>query len=781
MSRTVSVKQYSSFVKGLVTEASPLTYPENASLDEDNFVLKRTGSRERRLGVDYETGYALTATGMAAATVEGTRQSFHKWENPSGNTTVSIGVIRVFDKLWFTDLLTSAPSANLLNAGNPITIANLANAELETAVINNMLILVSQDLDTPIALAYDTLTQLVYQSDVPIQVRDLWGVADGLNINERPTTLSIPHHYNLANQGWTNNIQTTCGTGSATTTTSGTFLTSIAAVIKLAVLTMNAANTYATPSAISCTFSTLGVYPSNSDIWSLGKVGDATSANFEKYDPSAMIRNSVDNVEVAKGHFILDAFNRGLSRRLLLGNNSLLLDQETGRLTTIASFAGRVFYSGVTSNATDVDAKSPNFSNYIFFSQVVTSPDKLGKCYQEADPTSPNISDIIDTDGGAIQIPEATKIVKLIATQSSLLVFAENGIWEVFGDTNGFVATSYQASKISSTGCSSPKSVVEAVGTVFAWTKAGIYILSADPNSGRYKGENLSLLSIQTFYNNISDVAKNNARGFYDERENTIRWLYNDSTTYTSTSYVTRFNSELVLDLTLQAFYPQSFSATSPYIADYVDIPSYTASTVDEAVYVGTDAVLAVADAVIVPNTILESRVTQFSFLTVVGTSFTMSKYNNSSFRDWFTYDGVGVNFSSYLVTGYEVFSDVLRTKQVPYIWFYFKKTEDGFTEDVSGNLQIDNPSACLVKAKWNWTDSAASGQWGSQFQAYRFVRNYIPSGAEDVFDNGLEVIVTKNKLRGSGRSLSLLIESEAGKDMKLLGWAIMAATGATP
>jgi len=782
VSRSVSVKQYSSFVKGLVTEASPLTYPENASLDEDNFVLKRTGSRERRLGVDYETGYALTATGMAAATIEGTRQSFHKWENPSGDTTVSIGVIRVYNKLWFTDLLTAAPSANLLNAGNPITIANLANAELETAVINNMLILVSSDLDKPIALAFNKTTQLIYQSDVPIQVRDLWGVSDGLSVEERPAILSVEHSYNLVNQGWADTIQTTCGAGVTTPKRRRFFAVALDAIQELPVFTPAVANAYVLPTAISCTFTVLGKYPSNADIWSLGKMGDSTdAANYEKYDPNTMVRNSVDNVEVSKGHFIIDAFNRGASRRILLGNSSLLLDQESGRLSTVASFAGRVFYSGVNSNATEVDAKSPNLSNYIFFSQVVTAPDKLGKCYQEADPTSPNISDIIDTDGGAIQIPEATRIIKIIATQSSLLVFAENGIWEVFGDTNGFVATSYQASKISSTGCSSPKSVVEAVGTVFAWTKAGIYILSPDPSTGRYKGENLSLLSIQTFYNNISDVAKNNARGFYDERENTIRWLYNDSSTYSSTSYVTRFNSELVLDLTLQAFYPQSFSATSPYIADYVDIPSYTASTVDEAVYVGTDAVLVVADAVIVPNTVLESRVTQFSFLTVVGTSFTMSKYNNSSFMDWFTYDGVGVDYLSYLVTGYEVFSDIIRTKQVPYVWFYFKKTEDGFTTDISGNLQIDNPSACLVKAKWNWTDSAASGQWGSQFQAYRFVRNYIPSGAEDVFDNGLEVIVTKNKLRGSGRSLSLLVQSESGKDMKLLGWAVMAATGATP
>lgn len=746
MPRAVSAKQYNTFVKGLVTEASPLTYPENASLDEDNFVLKRNGSRERRLGVDYEAGYTLVPTGLSAEVIEGSRQSFHKWENPGGDTSVSIGVIRVYNKLWFVDLLTDAPSSNLLNGGAAITIAGLANAEIETTVINNLFIIVSSDLPIPVQLTYTPSTDTVTQTTVSILVRDLWGIADSLSIDSRPTTLSTLHKYNLRNQGWSTKVQTTCGSD-----------------------------------AIDCTASTLGYYPSNADIWSLGKVGDASSANFEKYDPATMIRNSVDNAPAARGGFIIDAFDRGASRTSKSGLTGLPADKENGRLTTVASYAGRVFYSGIVSNISSGDSLSPNYSGYIFFSQVVTAPEKVGKCYQEADPTSPNISDIIDTDGGAIQIPEATRIYKLVATQSSLLVFAENGIWEIFGDTNGFVATSYQSSKLSSTGCSSPTSVIEAVGTIFAWTKAGIYVVASDPSSGRYKAENLSLLSIQTLYNNLSEVTKNNARGFYDEKENVIRWLYNDQSTYSAVSFVTRYNRELVLDLTLQAFYPQSIAATTPYVADFVDIPSYTVTSAAEAVYVGTDSVLSNTDAVVVNTEAISSRVTQFSFLTIVGTSFTFSKYNSRTFKDWYTYNGVGTNYSSYLVTGYEVVGDVLRTKQVPYIWFYFTKTEDGFTTDGSGNLQIDNPSSCLVKAKWNWTDSAASGQWGSQFQTYRFKRNYIPSGEADVFDNGFEVVVTKSKLRGSGRSLSILIESEAGKDMKLLGWAMMVAVEGTP
>lgn len=746
MARSTNVKQYNTFVKGLVTEANPLTYPENASLDEDNFVLKRNGSRERRLGIDYETGYALNATGIASASIEGSRQSFHKWENPGGDTTRSIGIIRIYNKLWFIDLLTDAPSANLLNGGSPITIVGLLDAEIETSVINNILVLVSSDLAKPVKLTYDPSTDVVSQENVSIKVRDIWGINDGYDVTARPTTLSTPHKYNLRNQGWSTKIVSTCGTD-----------------------------------AIDCTYSTNSSYPSNADIWTLGKIGDASSANYQKYDPATMVRNSVDNSAAAKGSYIIDAFLRGADRSTLSGLTGLPTDKENGTISAVASYAGRIFYSGIVSNITGGDSISPNYSSYIFFSQIVTSPDKIGKCYQEADPTSETISDIIDTDGGTIQIPEATRIFRLVATQSSILVFAENGIWEIFGDTQGFVATSYQTAKISSTGCSSPKSIVEAVGTIFAWTKAGIYVVAQEPTSGRYRAENISLLSIQTLYNNLSEVTKNNSVGFFDEKENTIRWLYNDTSSYSSTSYVTRFNRELILDLTLQAFYPQSFQSTTPYVAGYVTIPNYTVATTSETVFSSTDEVLVSTDSVIVETDSLVARTTQFSFLTIVGTSFTLSKYNNSVFRDWFTYNGIGIDYSSYLVTGYEMFGDTMRTKQVPYIWFYFTKTEDGFSTDSSGNLQIDNPSSCLVKAKWNWTDSAASGQWGSQFQAYKFNRNYIPSGASDIFDNGYAVTVTKNKLRGSGRSLSLLIESETGKDMKLLGWSVLVSAEVYP
>ena len=738
-------KVYRSFIKGLVTEASPLTFPENASIDESNFVLNRDGSRSRRLGIDYEDNYALTATGFTAAQLASSKQSFHRWDSPGGATSVSIGIVRINDKLWFMDLLSNSPSANLLNSGSSITLTGLADADIETTVINNKCIVVSKQLSKPVVLTYNTSTGAITQSNLSIKVRDIWGVDDGLNVDDRPASLSNTHKYNLRNQGWNPSISTVSGAD-----------------------------------AIDYTKTILGSFPSNSDTWTLGKISNPGSGDYEKYDPNVLKKNSTSNYQVARGSYIIDAFTRGTDRTTESGITGLVLDQETNNITTVASYAQRLFYSGINSVVSGGDARSPNYSGYIFFTQVIQSDDQLGKCFQVNDQTDPSINDLVASDGGSIQIPEATQIVKVVSSQSSLLVFAENGVWEVYGDTGGFIATSFQVSKVSPNGVSNPRSIVNVGGNFVYWSKAGIYLLSPEPSTGRFGAQSISLTSIQKLYLDIPDLGKNHCKGFYDEKENRVRWLYNDSASYSTTNYINKYNKELILDLTLQAWYTHTISSlasNSPYVADYIEIPGYAVSTTDSTVEVGTDDVIVTSGTtVVITEDILTNRSSLFSFLTLTGSSFTVSKYNSSSFTDWKTAgSGTGVGYSSYLVTGYELFNDVMRNKQAPYIFFYFKRTEDGFTT-VGSTLQIDNPSSCLVQGQWNWADSANSGKWGNQFQAYRLLRNYIPSGAADTFDYGDSVIVTKNKLRGSGKCLSLKIESEAGKDMKLLGWAISAS-----
>ena len=758
-------KAFRSFTKGLVTEASPLTFPENASLDEDNFVLNRDGSRSRRLGVDYENQHVFTNVGLSADTIKESKQSFHVWSTPGGSTSVSIGVIRIASRLFFVDLLTASPSANLLNSGNALIIAGLNNAKIQTAVINNKCIIVSDDLTKPVLLSYNSTTDTVTQSTITINVRDIWGLDDGYDVDTRPTTLTNDHKYNLRNQGWSENIVTVSTQWDHDNNSS--------------------TPTIATTDALDATRGALGGYPSNADAYVLGKNSDATDADYEKYDPNILEKNATSRFQVAKGRIIIDAFNRGSSREDNTDVTGLNTDQETGSFTTVASYAQRLFYSGVVSNVTDSDARSPNYTGYVFFTQVITSDDQLGKCHQETDPTDQALNDVVASDGGTVQIPDCSKIIKIVPSQASLLIFAENGVWELYGDTGGFNATSFQLGKISDNGVLNADSIVFVNGAFFYWSNAGIYMLTPDAAGGRFKAVSLSLTTIQSLYLDIPELGKDFCKGYYDEKENRIRWLYNnsDDNTYNESNYINKYNKELVYDMTLQAWYTNSFgnSQDDLYIADYIQIPGYVIAETDTNIAVNDDKVLADTDQVVVTVDTPLNRSSQFSFLTIKGVEFTLSKYASLQFKDWYSEDSTGVNYSSYLVTGYELYNDIMRRKQAPYIFFYLKRTEDDYNLVNGDVVDLEHQSSCLVQAQWNWANSANSGKWGSQWQAYRLLRNYIPSGLEDIFDYGTDVIVTKNKIRGSGKVLSLKIESEEGKDMVLYGWATPAIASDRP
>jgi hypothetical protein len=757
MAKVVSEKQINSFVKGLITEASPLTYPENSSLDEDNFELLNNGSRKRRLGIDYETGYTFTNTAISTATLPSIQEQVFYWPFPGGSTTVSLMVLRIYNSIYFYNLLASSPSSASLGG---FSASWSYPTRVDMAVVNGILVIVPaiDSTNSFVTVTWDSITNTPDITIRTLKIRDFYGIYENVSNTARPATLTNIHHYNLLNQGWNSDkMQSTCGVA---------------------------------VSPIQCTYNTVnpvtpgGVaipqgYPSNADIMSLGKIGaTGAAAVYNKYDPLALFANSTDDTYAPKGHFIIDYRKRGADRQQQVSGLSSTIDIETGLLSTVAAYAGRAFYSGIVSVVTTPDRVSPNYSGYVFFSQTASSVDKLLKCYQENDPTSPDISDILATDGGTIHIPEASRIIKLFPVGQSLLVFAENGVWEIYGDTGGFTATSYQVSKVNSIGTLSVNSIVEVGGSVFYWAKSGIYNISPDPTSGRFSTQNISINTIQTLYSAIPSLGKQYTKVIYDDSKNVIRWLYNDSSTYSETNYINTYTKQLNLDLTLNAFSKYSFSNLDVTehnllrVCDFVKIPPYATATQDFTILAGVDTVVAGANNVVITQPITTSRESSYRYLVMKGAELTLAELNNTTFKDWVTADSVGVDYSSYLVTGYEYAGDIMREKQVPYVQFYFNRTEDGFT--ASGNdLVLDNQSGCLVQAQWNWSNSANSGKWGTQFQAYRLLRNYIPSGAGDTFDYGDSVIVTKNKLRGSGKVVSLKIQSETGKDMQLLGWAM--------
>lgn len=748
---------YNSFTKGIITEAGPLTYPENASLDEQNFILNRDGSRQKRLGMDYEDNYVLKSTDFGTSQVEKSLVSFHRWDYPKGNLQVSLGIVRIYNSLWFINLLNTSPSTEFKNSGNPLVLSSLINGRIDTAYINNDLVIVGEDLPYPIKLIYNETTDTVTTETLYLKIRDFFGIDDGLDISTRPTTLSNEHHYNLKNQGWSNNIQ---------------------------VKNYSSGDGAGAGAAIQYTREEEGFYPSNADIWYYGRHENPNKNTFGYYVPNELKKESLNNSQAPKGSFIIDFKNRGASRATASGVSITLADTELGNLTCVCAFAGRLFYSGISSSIVSGDKNSPNYSGYVFFTPTLFNNKKLDQCYQEADPSGEKVSDLIATDGGAIVIPEMIKVVKMVALNDAIIIFAENGVWGIFGGESGFKASEYQIKKLSDSGTSFATSIILAEGSIYYWNNNGIFVLGIDPASGALSTSNLSLMAIQSLYNEYSQPAKENTIGIYEERNSRIRWLLNTSAGYDGISYRNKYDTELIYDIALNAFYPFKVninSSTFPYLAAHMNKPSYSLANATETVVV--NGVSVEVNAVSVEQTVLVASPETFnpSYIVLKNNSgtfyFTIGKYKNTTFKDWVTHNTVGQDYDCYLVTGYEIFKDAMRKKQVPYLYVYCYQTEDGYTTSGT-DLILKNQSSCLVQAQWNWTNSSASNRWGTQFQAYRHLRNWTPVDVNDQFLNGEEVIVTRNKLRGVGKSLSLYISAEAGKNLHLIGWALnMTAT----
>jgi hypothetical protein len=329
-----------------------------------------------------------------------------------------------------------------------------------------------------------------------------------------------------------------------------------------------------------------------------------------------------------------------------------------------------------------------------------------------------------------------------------MLVFARNGVWAVTGTASGFTALDISVNKISPIGCRSPQSVVETEKAVFWWSDVGIMGVSQTTSNSYipvFEKMNVTETTIQAFYNSILDTVKEEVKGVFDPKSNCILWLYRDGDVVS-----TQYNRILILDMTLEAFYPWKFShvTSGPYVKGFYS------SNRNNVYTIPTD---------IEPSTV--------EYITTKGTNFRISQVRSGSFVDFKTYNGTGVTYDSYLETGYELFEDAMRNKNITYLFTYLTRTE---TAEVAG--VPDYPSACNLRVKLDWASSNISNKWTNPVSVYR------PKLIFDSPDTGFGMVITKNKIRGNGKSLQFRFEiSDAGKNFDINGWAIAVSGSPIP
>ncbi len=799
MPQTPANKEYRTFVKGLITEAGPLTFPEDASLAEDNFELNTKGYRSRRLGLDYENSHTLQDSENLAADYVDKAVSTFKWEDVNTDASLIILVVQVGLDLWFYDATAQPVSGSPLNGGNKLTLTGDKSFRFQASMNAGKLVVVTGS-EIIYQLVYDEIEDEVTYIQHGLIVRDIWGINDSFDPGYRPTEANDSagnyrrlHAYNLVNQGWSQRSEEV---------------------------------------ALSFEFFTdFAESPSNADRPSSGI--DSSDGNKFK---SALVKRALNSASLApRGSVLIDIFNRGASRTIggsglfvapsavgvrdfsltnnyniyadgwdeevdaagnkIYGVHSLLAssvdpdllvfdvlptDFTEGSIKTTASFAGRFFYAGFPSKVTDGDSLSPNLGVHIAFSQVVEGGSEVGKCYQEGDPTSVGNFDLVATDGGTIKILGAASILKLVPFGRSLLVFASNGVWEIRGGDAGFSATDFTVEKVTEIGCVSAESIVVAEDRVLYWSSGGIYALSREQVGFNIINQSLTNNTIQSLYTDLSSPAKLYSTGVYSISNKQVTWLYNDTSGYDGTADNYVYNRQLNYNVVLNAFYTYTIGTDDtdsvyPRVSGIYNATEFISQTYEEQVVVGTDEVQVSAEDIVIARSAISGAPTKTSYLAVKPSvagnyEYTFAVLNNPSFLDWESDLSEESDAPAYIETGYEILNDTQRKKQLNYITVHMERTESGFDVD----LDPLNESSCLLQVKWDYSDHSNSGKLGTPFQAYRLRRDYIPSGAADTFDYGQSVITTKNKVRGRGRALTMRFSTEAGKNCILYGWGAL-------
>jgi hypothetical protein len=217
------------------------------------------------------------------------------------------------------------------------------------------------------------------------------------------------------------------------------------------------------------------------------------------------------------------------------------------RPTTCEFYQGRIFYSGVVEQ---------NLGSNVYFSQIAEKRDQYGLCYQKNDPTSEDVPDLLADDGGLIKIPDAGNIVRLFEFQGALLVLATNGVWIIQGSAGGpFLATDYEAKKISASGTSSSLSIASFRGVPVWWGREGIMTVQFDPNYSSFAVQNLTNTTIQNMLDDIPNVNKKYVKGTCDPVDRIIYWVYNDDPVLETTDNY-KYNMIMCLNMQTGAFFP---------------------------------------------------------------------------------------------------------------------------------------------------------------------------------------------------------------------------------
>ena len=722
MPRQFGQKVVNQFVKGLITEATGMNFPEDAAIESWNCRFNEKGIVSRRLGYSFENN-DINVLESGGTFSFGVVRSFI-WRGVAENGDLNFLVVQTGNSLsffkpdvsgFFSTGLKSF-SINLRDYRASGATGNIQNY-LASLDYGNGKLFVNHPLCEPIYVKYDLDTDTISVTQYEILIRDFKGLVESpvVEYDLRPDSLSTKHKYNLYNQGWYPR-KVDCAGGLYNPLDYWDLYKSFAD----------------------------NKYPSNADIWWIYKnINDELSYG-------AFNKHKLGNTPAPKGYYIDNAFY--FDRSNVSGIPGFAVETSSGsRPSCVAFFAGRIWYAGVNTE---------DYSGNIYYTQIIERDEQIGRCHQLNDPTSEEASDLLDTDGGVVKITGISKATLLLVVRNSLFIFAENGIWAISGGAGagaGFTATDFKVEKVSDNGLHQLNSLVNANGVPLWWNKDGIWTLKA--SEFNYEAVNLSNTTIKSFFlKEIPEQSRIDAQGAYNSISNTIQWVFKSTA---GTGFVNRYKYDRILELNLTsgAFYPMKWSV-SDFCISGIFPTDHVSGTLPSSEIVTTIAGVTITDSALLDITIDTSssgsisNAPYFKYPSVNDNILSFIQEADTSYTDVATlYAGVGKAIDSYFITGAKISGSGDKRFNPEYITV-FANTGTGYS--------------CKIQGRWDWTNISSTGKW---------------SVKQEVYSTRVGRDVSRRRLlmRGTGPALQLKFESVAGKGFEIIGWTTLESVDVLP
>jgi len=329
-----------------------------------------------------------------------------------------------------------------------------------------------------------------------------------------------------------------------------------------------------------------------------------------------------------------------------------------------------------------------------------------------------------------------------------------------------FSAADYGVEKLTDAGLVSKKAITYMESYVSYASDNGIYTIYPEQVSGELTAFSLTENKIDTLYNNIPLDNKELTRLEYDRDEKKLYFLYNSALDRTI-DHITyaRYGDFLIYNTKTKSWYKRTLAKEDIDRYRPVSLFFMPAQSVENTYtvvdYFGNTLVTDNDESIVTDfGAKTKSTYRVFVVLDKGNTEFTFGFFEGNYLYDFYSLgESEREIYTSYLTTSHQLYEDLARMKQLPYMHILFKRTETG-TDTPLGIDSIPSDAVLRTSLGFTGTRYLVTDEFGEEYiknAQFGKERNIYPKKRHK-YDMYKDYLLYTQRLLGRGKALQFHI-----------------------